>query len=137
MADTDVFADADNEEAQAVFDRAGRHPAEYPLFAVIYHVLKMAPSSKHFEADEVASEAFDALDHLLTDGHWHDWKETGETRLEWNGRELEVYEDNGGDWQFRRSYEVEGPGDMYGGPDPGLPGHGVGDRPPGAERPRA
>lgn len=128
--------DADNEEARAAFERAGRHPAEYPLFAAIYHVLSMAPSSQRYERDEVASEAFDALDHLLTDGHWHDWKETGETRLEWNGEELEVYEDNGGDWQFRQSYAVEGPGDIYGaGSDPGLPRHSIGDRAPGDHPP--
>lgn len=134
MTDEQFLADADNDEARAAFDRAGRHPAEYSLFAAIYHVLKMAPSSQRYEPDEVASEAFDALDHLLTDGHWHDWKETGETRLEWNGHELEVYEDNGGDWQFRRSYVVQGPGDIYGdGPDPGLPGTEFGDRAPGSE----
>lgn len=100
-------------DPRLMFDRLGRADREYPLFRAVYDVLVAAPSSRHYDEEEIASEALDALDYLVTDGKWRDISDDGRVELRWNGKELSVYETAGDGFEFRRGYPVQGPGDIY------------------------
>lgn len=96
-----------------MFDRLGRAEREYPLFRAVYEALVAAPSSRHYDEEEIASEALDALDYLVTDGRWRDRSDDGRIELRWDGRRLSVYETAPNGFEFSRSYPVQGPGDIY------------------------
>nr|PZN42780.1 MAG: hypothetical protein DIU70_04665 [Bacillota bacterium] len=98
-------------DVRQLFHRLHRDPSQFPLFARIWEVLQMAPSSRHASEEELVSLAADALDYLLTDGQWATASTTGRTELRLAGDGLEVYEEAPEGFQYRRRFPVALPRD--------------------------
>lgn len=93
-------------ELRRLYDGLERNPADYPLFARIWEVLTLAPSSKHANEEEMVSLACDALDYLQTNGEWSTASTTGRTTFTWDGQTLEVHEDDDRSFEYQHEFEI-------------------------------
>lgn len=93
-------------DVRSLFDSLHRDPESYPLFARIWDVVTLAPSSRHMGEEELVSLSADALDYLQANGRWYNASTTGRTDLHWDGRSLRVQEDDDRGWTFEKSYEI-------------------------------
>lgn len=94
-------------DTEELFKDLNRDPAEYPLFHRVFQVLSFAPSSKHAGENEVKDLAWDALDYLRQDGRWETSSTTGETKLSYDGRTLQVHEHDGHGFTYAHTFTVK------------------------------
>lgn len=93
-------------DVRSLYDRLHRDPNDFALFERIWQVLTYAPSSKHSNDEEMVSLACDAFDYLQANGKWQTASETGRTELFWDGRTLNVTEDDNRDYQYHHTFTV-------------------------------
>lgn len=101
-------------DLKQLYSSLNRDPEDYPLFDQIWQVLTFAPSCRHADEEELVSLAADAFDYLQATGEWHTTTPTGTTKLRYDGRQLEVEEDDGRDYYYRNTFIIGESG--YGGP---------------------
>ena len=93
-------------DVRSLYDRLERDPKDFPLFERIWQVLTFAPSSKHSDEEELVSLACDAFDYLQASGEWQTMSTTGRTQLFWDGRRLQVKEDDDRSYQYEHTFTV-------------------------------
>jgi hypothetical protein len=93
-------------DVRSLYDRLHRDPAGYPLFARIWEVLTFAPSCRHAAEESLVSLACDAFDYLQANGRWFTASPTGRTELAWDGRTLEVTEDDDREYHYHRTFTI-------------------------------
>lgn len=94
-------------DVRSLYDRLHRDPADYPLFERVWQVLTFAPSSRHCDEEELVSLAADAFDYLQANGRWQTSSPTGRTELYWDGKVLNVREDDDRDYQYHHTFTVQ------------------------------
>jgi len=93
-------------DVKRLYDSLNRDPDDYPLFEQIWQVLTFAPSCRHADEEELVSLAVDAFDYLQTEGQWQTASATGTTKLRFDGRRLEVEEDDGQDYHYQNVFTI-------------------------------
>lgn len=93
-------------DLRSLFDKLHRDPSEYPLFERVWQVLSFAPSSRHYDEEEMVSQAVDALDYLQAEGRWQTATSTGTTELAWDGQVLHVREEDHLNQEYSRQFPI-------------------------------
>ncbi|MFZ5814988.1 MAG: hypothetical protein ACOY93_06750 [Bacillota bacterium] len=94
-------------DVKQLYDSLHRDPQDYPLFERIWEVLTFAPSCRHADEERMVSLAADAFDYLQAGGEWQTNSSTGTTRLRFDGRHLQVEEDDGREYRYQHTFDIQ------------------------------